>query len=575
MAKGDYKGTILAGDSTYRAWRAMFVAECKSEKLWKYIDGSAILPGPDPRQTTRRATTTTSDPAAGTAETESDSDRLVNKTALEAWLGEKETYEVGFEQAKKKCFMSVDKTHLATILELSDPKDMFDALDQKYSASNAARLRQLLRDCQAVSTQKNVGVMEKYESMLNLNAEIRVQKPELAFRDEHLTNFLLASMPSTYEGIIDNLNMRDILTLEETVRALRTKETELTDLGVIKEESAHFAARGGFRGGRGGRGGAGIRTISRTADGGYTVQSYSSRPTINCFHCKKDGHGWRDCTLYFATEERKKWKASDKGKLWAARSTSSNTVQELASLAIAVDEDEPEEVDICLSSTHDHIVEASQLASDEAILHSSYSQVVSAFLTPSATSTQPSRVALIAGIDIWKSESSSWHLDSAYSRHLTSEQNVFIGRLAESSTKIECANGDYLLAKREGKIRLSCLKEDGNRYMWTATDQATGRVWTKFRPNKKEILQSIRDWKDKAEKESKCRLQAIHIDRGGEFFNTAIKEWCQSLQIKLETTVGYFPEANGIAERCNQTILEKANAMRFEAGLPGPYWELA
>lgn len=54
-----------------------------------------------------------------------------------------------------------------------------------------------------------------------------------------------------------------------------------------------------------------------------------------------------------------------------------------------------------------------------------------------------------------------------------------------------------------------------------------------------------------------------------------MKEWCQSLQIKLETTVRYFPEANGIAERCNRTILEKANAMRFEAGLPGPYWELA
>ncbi len=143
--------------------------------------------------------TTTSDLTAGTAETESDLDHLGNKTALEAWLGEKETYEVGFEQAKKKCFMSVDKTHLATLLELSYPKDMFDALHQKYSASNAARLRQLLCDCQAVSTQKNVRVMEKYESILNLKAEIRVQKHKLAFRDEHLTNFLLASMPSTYE----------------------------------------------------------------------------------------------------------------------------------------------------------------------------------------------------------------------------------------------------------------------------------------------------------------------------------------------------------------------------------------
>ena len=235
--------------------------------------------------------------------------------------------------------MSMDKTHLATILELSDPRDMFDTFDQKYSASNVARLHQLLRDCQAVSTQKNVGVMEKYESVLNLNAKIRVRKPELAFRDEHLTNFLLASMPFTYEGIIDNLNMRDALTLEETVRALRTKETELTDLGIAMEESAHFAARGGFRGGRGGRGGAGERTISRTPDGGYAVQSHSSRPAINCFHCKKDGHGWRDCTEYLATDEGKKWRSSDKGKLWLTRGTSSNTTQELASLAIAVDED--------------------------------------------------------------------------------------------------------------------------------------------------------------------------------------------------------------------------------------------
>lgn len=186
-------------------------------------------------------------------------------------MTEKETYEVGFEQAKKKYFVSVDKTHLATILELSDPRNMFDTLDRKYSASKAARLRQLLRDCQTVSTQKSVGVIEKYESMLNLNAGIRVQKPELAFRYKHLTIFLLASMSATYEGIIDNLNMRNVLTLEETVRALCIKETELTNLGAIKEESAHFAAREEFRGGRDGRGRAGARMISRTADGGYAV----------------------------------------------------------------------------------------------------------------------------------------------------------------------------------------------------------------------------------------------------------------------------------------------------------------
>ncbi len=68
---------------------------------------------------------------------------------------------MGFEQAKKKCFISVDKAHLATILELFTPKEVFNALDKKYSTTNAARLRQLLRDCQAFSIQQNIPFMEK------------------------------------------------------------------------------------------------------------------------------------------------------------------------------------------------------------------------------------------------------------------------------------------------------------------------------------------------------------------------------------------------------------------------------
>ena len=400
MAKGDYKCTVLTGTSTYREWRAMFIAEWKSEKLWKYVDGSAIIPGPNLRDLLSTTATT---------ETRSASP-FVYVSEVEVLLDKKEVYELGFELAKKKCFMSVDKSHLATIRELSTSEKMFEALDKKYSATNATRLRQLFCDCQAISTQKNVTVMGKYEAMLNLNAGIRIQKPELAFRDKHLINFLLASMPSIYEGIIDNLNMRDTLTLDDIVRVFRTKETELTDLGVIKEESAHFATRGGFRRGRGGWGGARARTISRTSDGDYIVQDYSSRPAMNCFHCKKDGHGWRNCILYLAwTEEGKKWIASDKGKLWTTRGTTSNTaicnitpntVHELALLAVAVEDNESEKVVIYLSSTSDHVLEASQLTSNKTFLHLLYSQVEFASVTLSPILTQPNGFAMITGIDL-------------------------------------------------------------------------------------------------------------------------------------------------------------------------------
>lgn len=63
-------------------------------------------------------------------------------------MGKKETDEIGFEQEKKKYIISVDKIRFATIFELSNPRDMFDALDQKYFASNAVYLRQF----QAIST---------------------------------------------------------------------------------------------------------------------------------------------------------------------------------------------------------------------------------------------------------------------------------------------------------------------------------------------------------------------------------------------------------------------------------------
>lgn len=78
--------------------------------------------------------------------------------------------------------------------------------------------------------------------MLNLNAKICMQNSKLAFWDKYLINFFLASMPIIYKRIINNLNMRNILTLQEIVYAFYTKKIKLTNLEVIKKENAHFAA---------------------------------------------------------------------------------------------------------------------------------------------------------------------------------------------------------------------------------------------------------------------------------------------------------------------------------------------
>lgn len=212
MAKGNYKSVILNEASTYRAWHVMFIAKYKSEKLWKYVDRLVTLFDPDLRCLSLNTT-------ASTTKTSSVS-LTMDISAIEIQLDKKEAYEVGFEQTKKKCFMSINKSHLATILELSSPKEIFEALDKKYSATNSICLHQLFRNCPAISTQKNVVVVEKYKAMLNFNTKICIQKLEFTFRHKHLINFLMASIPSIYESIVNNLNMCETLNLEKTIHAL-------------------------------------------------------------------------------------------------------------------------------------------------------------------------------------------------------------------------------------------------------------------------------------------------------------------------------------------------------------------
>lgn len=50
-----------------------------------------------------------------------------------------------------------------------------------------------------------------------------------------------------------------------------------------------------------------------------------------------------------------------------------------------------------------------------------------------------------------------------------------------------------------------------------------------------------------------------------------MKKWCKNLQIQFEAIVRYFLEANRITKRYNSSVLEKANIICFEAGLPKSY----
>jgi hypothetical protein len=89
--------------------------------------------------------------------------------------------------------------------------------------------------------------------------------------------------------------------------------------------------------------------------------------------------------------------------------------------------------------------------------------------------------------------------------------------------------------------------------MLTITDQATGRVWVYFSKDKIRIVEKIKAWVVVTEAECQEygkgeKVKAIRFDRGKEFLNKAIKEFCTGRAIRIEPTVGYSPEGNSVAE---------------------------
>jgi transposase InsO family protein len=68
------------------------------------------------------------------------------------------------------------------------------------------------------------------------------------------------------------------------------------------------------------------------------------------------------------------------------------------------------------------------------------------------------------------------------------------------------------------------------------------------------------------------RIKRFRSDNGLEFMGNDLGDKLKEWGIKHETTIQYNPEQNGVAERANRTIVEKARSMLYGAKLPKHYW---
>ena len=108
----------------------------------------------------------------------------------------------------------------------------------------------------------------------------------------------------------------------------------------------------------------------------------------------------------------------------------------------------------------------------------------------------------------------------------------------------------------------------GSRYYITFIDDLSRKVWVYFLKNKSDVFETFKKWKVMVETETSLKVKCLRSDNGGEYINGGFSEYCVAQGIRMEKTIPRTPQQNGVAERMNRTLNERARSIRLHAGLP-------
>jgi transposase InsO family protein len=112
----------------------------------------------------------------------------------------------------------------------------------------------------------------------------------------------------------------------------------------------------------------------------------------------------------------------------------------------------------------------------------------------------------------------------------------------------------------------------GSRYFITFTDDFSRKTWVYFLLEKSQAFETFKKFKALVEKESKCVIQCLRTDRGGEFTSTEFNDFCSKHGIKRQLTAAYTPQQNGVSERKNRTLMNMVRCMIAGRNVPKEFW---
>ncbi|GMF45584.1 unnamed protein product [Phytophthora fragariaefolia] len=119
---------------------------------------------------------------------------------------------------------------------------------------------------------------------------------------------------------------------------------------------------------------------------------------------------------------------------------------------------------------------------------------------------------------------------------------------------------------------MKTLSKGGAKYVLTLVDDHSRYVEAYFMKKKSEVASKLKEFNAFYETQWGERLKCIRSDNGTEFVNGTVAELCRRNGIMHQRSVPYSPQQNGVAERMNRTIMEKARSMLYYKGVSTEWW---
>lgn len=93
-----------------------------------------------------------------------------------------------------------------------------------------------------------------------------------------------------------------------------------------------------------------------------------------------------------------------------------------------------------------------------------------------------------------------------------------------------------------------------------------------FLKEKSQANEIFAEFKTLVENQTGKRIKILRTNNGKEYVNQKFEQYMKKSGIRHQFTITYTPQQNGVAERENRTIIERAKSMLFGVELPKTYW---